>query len=97
MKEEQTKLVVQVQPNARQNEVLGFKQGVLYIRIAAPPARGKANKELINYLGDVLGIAKSRVVIQQGATNKRKLISIEGINQDRCMSIIAEWLDENKT
>lgn len=97
MKEEQTKLVVQVQPNARQNEVLGFKQGVLYLRIAAPPARGKANNELINYLGDVLGIAKSCVVIQQGATNKRKLISIEGINQDRCMSIIAEWLDENKT
>ena len=97
MKEEQAKLVVKVQSNARQNEVLGFKQGVLYIRIAAPPIRSRANQELIKYLSDILGITKSHVTIQKGITNKRKLVSIEGSNQDWVVGIIDDWLDKNKT
>ncbi len=97
MKEEQTKLAVQVQPNASQNEVLGFKQGVLHIRVAAPPIRGKANQELIKYLSDILGITKSQVTIQKGTTSKRKLISIGGLNQDQVMGKLADWLGEHKT
>jgi hypothetical protein len=34
---EQAKIVARVQPNASQNQALGFKDGVLYVRIAAPP------------------------------------------------------------
>ncbi len=97
MKEEPAKLAVQVQPNARHNKVLGFKQGVLSIRIVAPPIRGKANQELVKYLADVLGIARSHLIIQKGATAKRKLISISGLNQDRVMEIIADWLEQHKT
>jgi uncharacterized protein (TIGR00251 family) len=97
MKEELTKLVVQVQPNARRNELLGFKQEVLKIRIAAPPSKGKANQELINYLSDILGIAKNRIIIQHGNTSKKKIIVIEGLNQDRLLAIVAGWLNENES
>ncbi len=89
MKEEVTRLVVRVQPNAKQNEVLGFREGVLHIRIAAPPVKGKANQELASYLGDILGIAKSRVSVEKGTTGKRKLVSISGLNKEQVTSIIS--------
>jgi uncharacterized protein YggU (UPF0235/DUF167 family) len=43
-KEVQTRIVVRVQPDAGQNQALGFKDGVLHLRITAPPINGKANQ-----------------------------------------------------
>ncbi|MFC2070246.1 DUF167 domain-containing protein [Chloroflexota bacterium] len=88
MKEEEARLVIRVQPNARQNEVQGFREGILYIKIVGPPVEGKANQELVSYLSDILGIAKSRLSIMKGATGKRKLISIRGLNQKQVTGII---------
>ena len=83
MKEERTRIVVRVQPNASQNEVLGFKNGVLYLRIAAPPVKGKANQELIKFLGSILGVSRSNLTIAKGVTNNRKVISIDGLTQNQ--------------
>ena len=47
MVEHQVRITVQVQPNARVSEVLGFEDGILHVKIAAPPVKGKANKGLI--------------------------------------------------
>ncbi|MFC1921331.1 DUF167 domain-containing protein [Chloroflexota bacterium] len=89
MKEE-AKLVIRVQPNARKNELQGFREGQLYIKIAALPVEGKANQELVSYLSDILGIAKSRITVEKGVTGRRKLISIAGLNQERVNAIIAD-------
>ena len=59
VKEEQAKIVVQVQPNASENKVARFEGGVWHLRIAAPPIKGKANRELIGFLSDILGVSKS--------------------------------------
>lgn len=88
MNDKEAKLAVQVQANARRNQLVGQKDGVLLVRIAAPPTEGKANRELARYLGDILGIAKSRVVIQKGARTKRKLVIIKELGQDQVMEII---------
>ncbi len=88
MSDKEAKLAVQVQPNARRNQLLGQKEGVLLVRIAAPPTEGKANRELARYLGDILGIAQSRVVIQKGARTKRKLVIVKELDRDRVMEII---------
>ncbi len=88
MNDIEAKLAVQVQPNARRNQLLGQKDGVLQVRIAAPPTEGKANRELAKYLGDILGIAKSRVVIQKGARARRKLVIVKELERDRVMEII---------
>jgi len=88
MNNTETRLAVQVQPNARRNQLMGQKDGVLVIRIAAPPTEGKANRELAKYLGDILGIAKSRVIIQKGVRAKRKLVIIKELDNDRVREII---------
>jgi len=85
VEELQTRIVVRVQPNASQNQVLGFKDGVLYVRIAAPPIKGKANQELITFLSDILGVSKSKLTIEKGITGKRKVIRITGLTQSQVM------------
>ena len=62
------KLVLQVQPNASKNDIVGFKENVLHIRVAAPPIKDKANRELLRFLSSILEISKSSIIIQKGAT-----------------------------
>jgi len=74
------RLAAKVTPNAGRNEITGFKEGVLQVRIAAPPDKGKANKELANFLSERLGIKKSSITIIKGQTSRNKVIFIEGIS-----------------
>jgi len=83
VEKEQARITVRVQPNASQNNILGFKDGVLRIRIAAPPIKGKANQELIKFLGDVLGVSKGNLAIKKGMTSKTKVIGIEELTQNQ--------------
>ena len=75
-------LSLRVRPNAAHNEVVGFTDGVLEVRIAAPPVKGKANQELIAFLSQVLGVSKSRLNIIKGQTSRHKVIAIAGLSQD---------------
>jgi uncharacterized protein (TIGR00251 family) len=74
-----------VQPNAGRNEVVGFEDGVLRVRIAAPPVKGKANRELIDFLGKRLGVSKRSITIEKGLTSRRKVIGVEGLSRDEVM------------
>ena len=44
---EKLRISVHVNPNAGQNKVVGFQDGLLKGMIAVPPTKGKANQELI--------------------------------------------------
>ena len=81
MKEEPATIVVQVQPNASQNKVARFADGIWYLRIAAPPVKGKTNQELYKFLSDILGVSKSNLTIAKGVTSKRKVVAIKGLMQ----------------
>jgi uncharacterized protein (TIGR00251 family) len=73
------RLPVKVQPGAGRNEVAGFSGGVLQIKIAAPPEKGRANRELIDFLSRLLDVRKSAIAIVKGATSRNKLIAVEGL------------------
>lgn len=85
---EQSQIAVHVQPNANQNEVVGFKGGVLQVRIAAPPVKGKANQELIKFLSSVLGVSKSNLTIEKGVTGKKKTVAIRGLGQEEVARLL---------
>ena len=85
MKEEHAAITVQAQPNASQNKITRFEQGVWYLKIAAPPIKGRANQELLKFLSDILGVSKSSLTIEKGMTSKRKLIAIQGLSQNQVM------------
>jgi len=79
------RLAVKVTPNAGRSEITGFKAGVLQVKIGAPPDKGKANKELADFLSGVLGIKKSAILIIKGQTSRNKLISIEGMSGEEIL------------
>lgn len=83
MCERQENINIQVQPNARRNEVLGFEDGILHVKVAAPPVKGKANKELVLFLSQLIGVSKSSINIRSGLTSKRKVIAITGLDRDQ--------------
>ena len=89
MNREEARLVVIVQPNARRNEIKDFREGILYLKIAAPPTEGKANRELVNYLGEILGLAKSLISVEKGLKAKKKLVSISGLGPGQLSYIIS--------
>jgi hypothetical protein len=76
------KISIRVHPSARKSEVLRFENGVWHIKVAAPPVEGKANKALIEFLSELLGVSKSRITIKKGATSHHKLIGVEGLAEE---------------
>jgi hypothetical protein len=80
--EKPVRIAVQGHPGAKRNEVVRFEEGVWHIKIAAPPAEGKANKELVEFLSEVLDISKGRINIDKGTASHRKLIELEGITKE---------------
>ncbi len=81
MNQDCVRITVQVQPNARRNEVLGFADGVLRLRIAAPPVKGKANRELTAFLSQLLDISKDCISIEKGETSRRKVVAIKELTE----------------
>lgn len=69
-------------PNAARNELAGFSEGVLRVKVAAPPVRGKANQELIAFLAQKLGLSKGDLTILKGHTSRNKLIFIAGLTRE---------------
>lgn len=69
---------IKVQPGAPKNEIVGVQEDALKIRINAAPVKGKANKALIDFLAENLGVKKSEVEIISGHTSKIKKIKVLG-------------------
>lgn len=80
MATDQARISVRVYPGAAGNEVTGFANGVLLVKISAPPVKGKANRELIAFLSRLLDVSQDRVHIVRGNTSRRKLLSISGLS-----------------
>ena len=85
----EARIVVRVQPNAARNEVLGFENGCLRVKIAAPPVKGKANQELIRFLSDILRVSRSDITIRKGMASRAKVITIGGLSQDQLAGL--DW------
>lgn len=59
--------------------MVGFAEGVLRVHVAAPPVAGRANRELVELLSAWLGVPKSRVAIERGASGRSKSVVIHGL------------------
>jgi hypothetical protein len=69
-------LSIHLIPNARANEIVGFEEGALRVRIAAPPIEGKANEELIRFLAKALDLAPSEIALKSGQGSRHKRIDL---------------------
>jgi uncharacterized protein len=72
---------VKAVPRAARDEIVGWLDGVLKIRVAAPPQDGRANAALETLLAAALGLRKSAVRVAAGHGSARKRVEIEGIER----------------
>jgi hypothetical protein len=72
---------VRVLPRSSRNEIVGEAEGVLKIKLTAPPVEGAANKALIEFLSGKLKVAKSRISIVTGQSGRSKVVAVEGLNK----------------
>lgn len=79
----QCKLAIHMEPNARQNEIMGFASGYLRLRIAVKADDINfeyGNEEIVAFLSRILGIANDRISILQGKDHRVKLLSVDGMD-----------------
>ncbi len=88
MDTKQARIVAHVRPNAGRSEVIGYAEGVLQVRLAAPPVKGKANQALIALLSDILKVPRSSIAIEKGLTSRKKMIAITGLGQDQTTALL---------
>jgi uncharacterized protein (TIGR00251 family) len=72
---------IYVQPRASKTEISGVHDGLIRIRLAAPPVEGAANAALVAFIAERLDIAKSRVRVASGHASRRKVVRVEGITE----------------
>ncbi|OGL13240.1 MAG: hypothetical protein A3J45_11025, partial [Candidatus Rokubacteria bacterium RIFCSPHIGHO2_02_FULL_69_13] len=65
---------MRVQPRASRDEVVGWREGVLRVRVTAPPVEGEANRAVEALLARTLGVARSAVSVVRGGQGREKLV-----------------------
>ncbi len=76
------RLAVQITPNARKTEVVGVLGDALKIKLQAQPVEGQANAALVKWLAKELKVARGAVVLTHGATGRRKLVEVRGVERE---------------
>ena len=71
---------VRVQPRAAKNQVAGFLEDALKIRLTAPPVDGEANEACRVFLADFFSVSRNQVEIISGFTGRNKIVRISGIS-----------------
>lgn len=57
------------------------REGELLVRVRAPAIDGRANEAVLALLAEQLGLRRSRVCLIRGATSRRKLVVIAGLDE----------------
>ena len=72
---------VRVQPKSSRNQVGGFQDGTLRVRVTAAPTEGQANAAVIAILAKTLGVSKSRLGIIRGYSSRDKVVSVDTLTE----------------
>ena len=85
-----TSIRVKVQPKASLSRVIGFREDVLQVRVAAAPEKGKANEALLAVLSERFGVARKDIRIISGHTSRNKHVFVGGLSVDDLRGCLAE-------
>jgi uncharacterized protein len=74
------KFTVKVVPGSSKTALCGIFDGMLKVKVAAAPEKGKANKCLLEFLAGRLGVKKNAVLILSGRTSAVKQMQVDGVS-----------------
>jgi uncharacterized protein (TIGR00251 family) len=82
------RIELKVQPQSTKRDIVIANDGTIKVYLHSAPENNKANKELIKYLSDRLGISKSKIKIIRGLTSRNKTLEINEIDEERLYKTI---------
>ena len=71
------RLRVRVTPRAARDELAGVRDGVLLVRVTAPPTDGRANDAVCRLLARSLGTSPTRVAVVRGHGAREKTVELD--------------------
>lgn len=84
-----SRLKVRVTPRGSREEIIGWREDVLLVKLTAPPVEGAANRACVDFLAKVLGIKRSQISLVSGEKSRDKTFEIEGLEESELRSRIA--------
>lgn len=76
-------LNIRVQPGASRNEIVEMSEdGILRIRVTAPPVDGKANAAVIKLLAKHLRVPSRALSIVRGMSSRSKVVEVDGVSNE---------------
>ncbi|MCL6628578.1 MAG: DUF167 domain-containing protein [Armatimonadetes bacterium] len=91
---EKALLKIRVNPRSSRNQITGWRDDVLQIKLTAPPVEGAANKAVLEFLAEQLGIKKSQIALVSGTTSREKIVEITGLSNGEIRYRIERQLSE---
>ncbi|MPZ22052.1 MAG: hypothetical protein GEU28_00555 [Dehalococcoidia bacterium] len=74
------RLAVRVTPRARRDSIEGWREGVLLIRVKAPPVDGGANEAVVSLVAEALAVRRRDITVGSGSASRRKVLLVEGLS-----------------
>ena len=71
---------MRLQPRARAAEIAGEREGLVIVRVTAPPIDGRANEALCRLIAKRARVGVRSVTVVRGAGAREKLVRVEGID-----------------
>ena len=69
-----------------QTRICGLLDGMLKVKVSAPPERGKANECLLKFLAGQLGVKKNALSVISGQTSPVKHVQVSGISVETLLA-----------
>lgn len=82
-------LRVRVTPRSARDEVVGWQEGVLRVRVQAPPVGGRANEALVWLLAEALGVSRRAVEVVRGHRGREKTVRVVGLDEGEAKKRLA--------
>jgi uncharacterized protein YggU (UPF0235/DUF167 family) len=81
------RIPVRLTPRGGADRIDGVREGVLRVRVAAPPVDGAANEALARLIAAELDVPRGAVRLVAGATARTKVVEVEEADD----AIAARW------
>jgi uncharacterized protein (TIGR00251 family) len=83
-------ILLTVVPGASKNQLVGFHNGRLKLKVMAPPEDGAANSAVIQLLSMLCQLRKSAFKIVAGAHSREKTVSVSG-SLEKLLAIVSQF------
>ncbi len=80
---------VRVLPRSSKNQIVGYYDDAVKIRLTAAPLEGKANESCRAFLAEILSVPRARIEIVSGQTSRNKLIKVADISAQRVAQVFS--------